>query len=293
LTEVIGYGHKRKPMADPLQPMDFQVSRSELVLAGDAVGDGEPIVLLHGLSATRRNVVQGSRHLARRGYGLIAYDARGHGDSSPAPDPSAYDYGDLADDLRAVLEHFRLECPVLAGSSMGAATAVAWALRHPGRAAALVLITPPPDERPEDDWWDQAAEALERNGVEGFLDMVVDDDLPSRWRDPARKAAAQRMERHRHLEAVADALRTVPRAQPFEGLEELERLDLPTLVVGSRDEADPVHPLEVAEAYAEHLPRSRLVVEDEDDSPLAWRGAQLSREIGDFLEEAGIRPDGD
>jgi pimeloyl-ACP methyl ester carboxylesterase len=278
-------------MADHRQPVDFQVSRGQLVLAGDALGDGRPIVLLHGLSATRRNVVQGSRQLVRRGYRLIAYDARGHGDSTPAPDPSAYGYGELADDLGAVLGQFDLGRPVLAGSSMGAATALAWALRNPERAEALVLITPPPLERPEDGWWDRAAEALERDGVEAFLDLVVGEDLPERWRDAAHKAARQRMERHRHLDAVADALRAMPRSRPFERLAELERLDLPALVVGSRDEADPVHPLDVAEAYAERLPRSRLVVEDEDDSPLAWRGAQLSREIGDFLEGVGIRPD--
>ena len=47
--------------------------------AGRAPGDGPPVVLLHGLSATRRNVVQGSRALVKRGYRLISYDARGHG----------------------------------------------------------------------------------------------------------------------------------------------------------------------------------------------------------------------
>ena len=60
------------------------------------------MVLLHGLSATRRNVVQGSRALIKRGYRLISYDARGHGASSPAP---RYEYSDLVADLEAVLEH--------------------------------------------------------------------------------------------------------------------------------------------------------------------------------------------
>src|SRR4051794_21599626 len=113
--------------ADPIQ---FEVLRQipgggSLTLRGEQAGplDGEvaPLVLLHGLSATRRNVVQGSRHLVHRGYRLVAYDARGHGASDPAPKPDAYGYADLVDDLRAVLDELELERPVLVGSSMGAA----------------------------------------------------------------------------------------------------------------------------------------------------------------------------
>ena len=57
-------------------------------LSGETAGAGPPILLLHGLSATRRHVVQGSRYLAHRGYRLIACDARGHGSSAPAPQSS-------------------------------------------------------------------------------------------------------------------------------------------------------------------------------------------------------------
>ena len=41
-------------------------------------------MLLHGLTATRRYVVMGSRALERSGHGVIAFDARGHGESGPA-----------------------------------------------------------------------------------------------------------------------------------------------------------------------------------------------------------------
>ena len=55
-----------------MEPIPFQVKRDSVTLEGEFAGDGRPIVLLHGLSATRRNVVQGSRHLIKRGYRLIA-----------------------------------------------------------------------------------------------------------------------------------------------------------------------------------------------------------------------------
>jgi pimeloyl-ACP methyl ester carboxylesterase len=77
---------------------------------------------------------------------------------------------------------------------------------------------------------------------------------------------------------------------PFEGLAELEALDLPALVVASRDEADPGHPYAVAEAWAERLPRAELTVEPPGESPLAWQGGRLSREIAGWLERSGLSP---
>jgi pimeloyl-ACP methyl ester carboxylesterase len=95
------------------------------------------------------------------------------------------------------------------------------------------------------------------------------------------------MERHEHPEAVARALREVPHSIAWKGLEPLESLELPVLVVGSRDDADSMHPLAVAEEYARRLPQAELVVEDEGQSPLAWQGARLSAAVGDFLERIG------
>jgi pimeloyl-ACP methyl ester carboxylesterase len=274
----------------------FQVLRQipgagSLTLAGEAAGDGPPVVLLHGLSATRRNVVQGSRHLIRRGYRLIAYDARGHGGSDPAP---RYEYADLVGDLEAVLAHFGIDRAALVGSSMGAATAMAFALEHPERVPALVQITPAYNGyartgNVDSDTWERMAAELERGGVEAFVEVAQPDGIPERWREVAREATRQRMERHEHPEAVARALREVPHSVAWEGLEPLERLDLPVLIVGSRDQADWLHPLSVAQEYASRLPQAELVVEDEGQSPVAWQGARLSGVIGDFLEGAGYR----
>src|SRR5207248_10754071 len=88
-------------------------------LSLDDAGEGIPVVLLHGLTATRRYVVMGSRALERSGHRVIAYDARGHGRSSPAPAPDAYTYEDLGRDLIAVLDDRGIERAVLAGASMG------------------------------------------------------------------------------------------------------------------------------------------------------------------------------
>lgn len=229
----------------------------------------------------------GSRLLERRGYRLVSYDARGHGRSERAPDPDAYEYADQVADLRTVLERLSLDPVVLAGSSMGAATALAFALAEPGRVAGLVQITPAYSGEPRDDpeqraEWMALADGLDRAGVDGFME-AYEPDVRERWRDAVMRLTRQRMERHADLGAVADALRVVPFSAPFTGLASLELVQAPTLVVASRDEADPGHPRAVAEAYVKRLPDAELVVEEPGRAPLAWRGAQLSRAIADFL----------
>lgn len=277
-------------MVDEGGPSGFEVAAEGATIDGEAGGEGLPIVLLHGVTATRRYVVQGSRLLERGGHHVLAYDARGHGESSPADDAAAYDYRDLVADLLAVLDYAGAERSVLVGNSMGAATAIAFALAYPDRVRALVQVSPAyagePDEAGFADW-ERLSEGLRSGGADGFL-SVYEPKADPRWHDTIIQVTRQRLERHRHPEAVADALLVVPRSSAFEGLEELEEVEAPTLVVGSRDEADPGHPLWVAEAYAERLPDNELLVEEEGKSPLAWQGAQLSRAIADFLERRGV-----
>ena len=65
-------------------------------------------------------------------------------------------------------------------------------------------------------------------------------------------------------------------------MEALGALDVPALVVASHDEADPGHPYAVAEAWADALPQATLISEGPGESPLAWQGGRLSREIEAF-----------
>jgi pimeloyl-ACP methyl ester carboxylesterase len=265
---------------------DLEAQGSDVRLAGEEAGDGTPVVLLHGLTATRRYVVMGSRALERAGHRVLAYDARGHGRSSPAPGPEAYEYEDLADDLAAVLDARGVERAVAAGASMGAHTALRFALEAPERVAGLVLVTPAFDPREPTDpgrlaRWDALAHGLRTAGVDGFLAAYGEPPVPARWRGTVRQVLRQRLSAHEHPEAVADALRAVPRSRPFARLEALGAISVPTVVVASRDDADPEHPLALGEAYAEAIPGARLLVEEPGESPLAWQGGRLSTVIGD------------
>ncbi len=272
----------------------FEISADGVTLAGEEAGEGPAVVLLHGLTATRRYVVMGSRALERSGHRVLAYDARGHGRSSPAPDPGDYGYARLADDLLAVLDDREVERAVLAGASMGAHTLLAFALRHPERVSGLVVLTPaydPDDHRPETlERWDRLATGLREGGVEGFVQAYGRPNVPDKWLETVDRVLHQRLAAHAHPDALADALQATPRSRPFESWGELGALDAPAVVVASRDEVDPEHPYAIGERYAAAMAGARLISEEPGSSPLAWQGAQVSRVISEVAEAGAAAP---
>jgi pimeloyl-ACP methyl ester carboxylesterase len=260
-------------------------------LRGEVVGEGPPAVLCHGITATRRYVLHGSKALPRAGYTIVTYDARGHGESDPAPAGEGYGYPQLVDDLEQVVEaQVGDERFFLGGHSMGAHTAVAYALRHPERLAGLALIGPTylgEIKSASLDYWDSLAADLEAGGVDGFVTYIDEEQgIDPRWRDSVLRFTRERLLLQRHPEALAEALREVPRSRPFESMDELRALEVPTLIVASNDDADPGHPYEAAAAYAEALPVARLISEEPGQSPLAWQGGKLSRALATFYAEA-------
>lgn len=255
-------------------------------------GAGTPVVLLHGLTATRRYVVMGSRALERSGHRVIAYDARGHGGSDPGAGDArtAYGYPKLVGDLVAVLDRLGIAQALLAGASMGAHTALALALTHPERVGGLVVITPAYEPARHDDperlkRWDALAGGMRRAGVEGFLAAYGRPQVPAEWQETVIKVIRQRLALHEHPEAVADALEGVPRSRPFGAVKELSQIGAPTAIIASSDVADPGHPQAVGEAYAAAIPGARLVLDEPGRSPVAWQGSQVSRVISEIAAQ--------
>lgn len=273
---------------------EIVVDAGGLELAGEESGEGIPVVLLHGLTATRRYVVMGSRALERSGHRVIAYDARGHGRSLPAPSRDAYTYDDLGRDLIAVLDDRGIERAVLAGASMGAHTSLWLALRAPERVGGLVVITPAYDPAVNEDEarlgrWDALADGLAQGGVEGFVAAQGRPTVPEAWQETVLRVTRQRLSQHEHPDAVADALRAVPRSRPFGSIDDLGAISAPVVVVASADEPDPGHPQAVGEAYAAAIPGARLVLDEPGRSPIAWQGSQLSKLIAEVAGEVDAR----
>lgn len=145
----------------------FYRSSGGIVLAADVAGPAHApaVVLMHGGGQTRHSWSGVMRALAARGYRVINYDARGHGDSGWSAD-GAYELEDRVDDLIAVLEG--VKTPIaLVGASLGGATAIC-AMARGLRPAAAVFVDIVP--HPEPEGIERIVDFM-RSGADGFASL--------------------------------------------------------------------------------------------------------------------------
>lgn len=121
-------------MAGAFQPTTGFAPVQDGELYYEAVGEGHPLVLLHAGIADCRMWNDSFSALARH-YRVIRYDARGFG-RSRTQDVSFSDRQDLSD----LLDHLGVERAFVLGASRGGQIALDFALEHPGRVGALVLV---------------------------------------------------------------------------------------------------------------------------------------------------------
>jgi 3-oxoadipate enol-lactonase len=105
-------------------------------------GAGEALFFLHGIGGNRENWRDQITHFAPH-FQVFAWDARGYGDSDDYEGPLSI--SDFADDLRRVLDHYRIEKAHVAGLSLGGRAAQRFYFRHPDRVRTLALIDTRPD----------------------------------------------------------------------------------------------------------------------------------------------------
>ena len=150
---------------------------------------------------------------------------------------------------------------MLAGASMGAHTALRFALEHPELVAALALITPArscPAREPSGELarWDALARGLREGGVEGFVRAYDLEQVPDALaRAPSRRCCASGWpptSTRRRSPTRWKWCRARARSSSLAQLHGDRRADGR---VASRDEADPGHPLAVGERYAQRDPR--------------------------------------
>ena len=122
--------------------MSSRVVESDgLHIATESIGSGPPVAFVHGLSGNRTSVIEQFQEQIST-CRLITYDQRGHGESSPVTDPAVYDPHRMADDMKTVLDAYGIDHAAIGGESMGAATALLYALRWPETVDALLLTAP-------------------------------------------------------------------------------------------------------------------------------------------------------
>jgi pimeloyl-ACP methyl ester carboxylesterase len=212
-------------------------------IAYDDVGEGDPVVLVHGFASRRRETWAGwPDALVEAGYRVLALDVRGHGESDKPHDPAAYGPEVLAGDVAALLDDADVESAHLVGYSMGARISMHVLLDHPERVERCVLAGVGERTLREDRY----------SG--GIADALTAED-PAEIEDPtARQFRTFAAERGNDLEALAACRRAT---QPGLVLDagDLAAIETPVLVAaGAEDElvGDPA-PLANALPDAESL----------------------------------------
>lgn len=101
------------------------------------VGEGQPIIILHGIFGSCDNWLTMSKSIAEKGYTVYAIDQRNHGRS---PQSDVFDYESMAADLMGFIDAHAIQKPVLIGHSMGGKTVMNFAMRYPDTFSKLVVV---------------------------------------------------------------------------------------------------------------------------------------------------------
>jgi pimeloyl-ACP methyl ester carboxylesterase len=136
----VGFLAATAPPGGPERLRIRRVRTARLTLSVAEAGTGEPVIMLHGLGATKASFLPTVGALVR-GYRTIAVDLPGFGDSDK-PLRGAYDAAFFADAIVSLLDALELDRAHVIGNSMGGRVAIELGLRRPERLLRLVLLAP-------------------------------------------------------------------------------------------------------------------------------------------------------
>ena len=256
----------------------------KIELAWEEAGRGAPVVLLHAFPLNRRMWAPQVKELSAR-YRVIAPDFRGHGESGVAEEDSTMER--LAEDVRGLLDHLKLERVALGGLSMGGYVAFAFVRRWPERVRTLVLA----DTRAGADTEEgrkgryETAALAEREGSAAIANLMAPKLLgpATLERKPEVVAAVREMILEASPAGIAAALRGMAaRPASFDLLPQIKCLTL--IVVGEQDGLTPPADSEV---MAEAIPNSRLVkIPDAGHLSNLEQPEKFNQVLLDFLQES-------
>nr|ADH59408.1 esterase/lipase [uncultured bacterium] len=230
-----------------------------LQLAVETFGSGPPLIMAHGLTGNRNMSRQQLAPLADS-YRVIVFDQRGHNESTPVTDPALYDPLRMAADIGNILDAFNVERAIIGGESMGAATALTFALNWPQRVETLLLTAPAFGDKPnpESEGIREMGAAIATVGIEAFLDAAE-----VKWREELEWPQVvidhvRAMQSCHDAASLAVACQTVIDWQLFTNLSVVSQLEMPVRIVAW--ENDDLHPLILAQRMAALIPDVKMTV---------------------------------
>jgi pimeloyl-ACP methyl ester carboxylesterase len=255
------------------------------------MGQGPPVILIHGLSGCWQNWLENIPHLARR-HRVIAVDLPGFGESElPNEEISIPGYGRFVD---AFLTDVGIERAALVGNSMGGFIAAETALAHPSRVEKLVLVSAAGLARVGN----RQLYALER--AARLAHPLAAVFLARRQHIVRRPRLRKRMLFGivRHPELIAPELayevasgagkpgfmNALNAIAAYDFRDRLPEITVPTLIVWGRD--DRIVPVAGAYEYQELIPIARRVIfEDTGHMPMLERPGRFNQLVEEFLAE--------
>jgi len=251
---------------------------------------GVPLVLLHGFTGTGEFWEPvASRLPARR---CVMPDLPGHGGTDAPLPPEGWRLDRAADALAALLDAQGIARCALAGYSLGGRLALAFALRHPGRVAALALVGASPgiagdgerEARANADL--ELADSIERDGVEAFIErweanplFATQAALPQDLRDLMRR---QRLAQE--ASRLAAALRAFGTGFQPPAHAALGAIAMPTLVMAGEHDAKF---RAIAQEMARAIPGAALaIVAGAGHAVPLERAADCAAALDEFLERS-------
>lgn len=252
-----------------------RLNRDGVEIYYEVHGEGPPLLLTHGFSATAQ-MWKGQIDSLAPHFQLITWDMRGHGQSDYPADPAAYSEEATVADMAAILDAVGAKDAIIGGLSLGGYMSLAFHLAHPERTRALLIIDTGPGYKK-----DEAREGWNANALKR-ADRYDTDGLGLLEKGGAETRTA----RHRDATGLAHAARGMLTQRDARVIESLPHIAVPALVVVGADDT----PFLAASDYmAGKIPNARKVVIEgaghaaNIDQPAAFNAALLN-----FLEKSGL-----
>lgn len=256
-------------------------------------GEGPALLLLHGAGSSLHTWEEWTEQLTW-GYRVVRLDLPPFGLTDPHP-ADVYEPDVYLEVVAKVVEALDLEDPVVVGNSLGGYVAARYAAHHSEGVRAAILLAPAgyPQQLPGP-LRIMAIRGLGR--VSSWLTprWVVDRTVRRAYGDPQRVPAAV-VDRHHELlrapgarQGFREVVRTMDRFAESEPAW-VEDVEVPTLLLWG--EEDRFVPVELAERWAEDLPRAELaVLPDVGHVPMEEAPLRSLTLVRPFLARHGIRP---
>ena len=253
----------------------------------ETLGEGEPLALMHAGIADGRMWDEQFEAFAEH-YRVIRYDRRGFGRSAMVDGPYSHH-----DDLGGLLDHLGIERASFVGCSMGGGAAVDFALRHPERVRALVLVGSAvsgveSDEAPPEEW-DELVAADEAGDLERVSELEVRIWVDGPHRGPEEVDPAVRdLVREMNLIALKNEDSGLGEERPPDppAAKRLADIQAPTLlVVGDLDRPEIGARADLLERSIPHA--TKVIIPGTAHIPNMEKPGEFNRMVLWFLGEVG------